>query len=178
MPPKSNQSQANNQENEKPQSVPPKEATSSPPHQEEDDFVDIDHDDVDMQDSEAGKGASDDLELQRFAGNPSDHDDEDDSEEDQDHMANHPLLSMLSGRLGQRRRGSSHQWDVLHPVTQVLSFANVDDCTTLEEATFPEHERCSREKVRHPQFMDPLAFFYTVVIVKDVELGFATCPFK
>ncbi|RMZ86120.1 hypothetical protein DV737_g15, partial [Chaetothyriales sp. CBS 132003] len=48
-----------------------------------------------------------------------------------------------------RRRGSSHKWDYLHPVTQVLTVANVDDCTALEADAFPEHERCSREKFEY-----------------------------
>ena len=37
--------------------------------------------------------------------------------------------------------------DELHPFVQLLSLSNVDDCERLEE-TFPENERCSREKVR------------------------------
>lgn len=35
----------------------------------------------------------------------------------------------------------------LHPYVQTLSLMNVDSCGALEMATFPEHERCSREKV-------------------------------
>ena len=74
--------------------------------------------------------------------------DEDDSDDDQDLMANHPLLNMLSGRLGQRRRGSSHKWDSLHPENQALSVADVDQCSSLEDEAFPVEERASREKVR------------------------------
>src|SRR5436190_8699195 len=37
--------------------------------------------------------------------------------------------------------------DELHPFVQLLSLSNVEDCVRVEEA-FPEHERCSREKVR------------------------------
>lgn len=114
--------------------------------------MDIDHEDAGIVMHDAGQGAekqaAEDLGLQRFGNNLKDvGDEEDDSDDEHDHMANHPLLNMLTGRLNQRRRGSTHKWDRLHPVTQVLSVANVNDCTELEEETFPEHERCSREKV-------------------------------
>lgn len=36
--------------------------------------------------------------------------------------------------------------DQLHPFVQLLSASNVDDCLKVEES-FPENERCSREKV-------------------------------
>jgi GNAT superfamily N-acetyltransferase len=39
----------------------------------------------------------------------------------------------------------------LHPFVQLLSLANVDDCLKVEES-FPEDERCSREKVRFSQW--------------------------
>lgn len=35
----------------------------------------------------------------------------------------------------------------LHPYVQTLSLADVDSCVALENAAFPENERCSREKV-------------------------------
>lgn len=35
----------------------------------------------------------------------------------------------------------------LHPYVQTLSLADVDSCVALENAAFPETERCSREKV-------------------------------
>ena len=140
-----NQSQSNNQENEKPHAQssnnPQPDSTSA----DDEEFVDIDHEDVEMQDPDSTKRTIDGLDLHKFGTNV--HDPDDDSEDEHDNMANHPLLSMLTGRLGQRRRGSTHKWDALHPVTQVLSVANVDDCTVLEESAFPEHERCSKEKV-------------------------------
>ena len=37
--------------------------------------------------------------------------------------------------------------DELHPYTQTLSLTDIDSCVQLEEATFPPHERCTREKV-------------------------------
>lgn len=123
--------------------------------QDEDGFIDIQHDDADfaMQDSgrEAPPTSSSPLELQRYGNNLEDANDvvesEEDSEDDQDPIANHPLLSMLTGRLGARRRGSTHKWDHLHPENQALSVANIDQCSALEEAAFPPEERASREKV-------------------------------
>jgi hypothetical protein len=148
----SNQSASNNQENENPQLDSTNNPLTHSPTRDDEEFVDIDHDDVEMHDPETVKQSVDDLDLHTFGTNLHDPDEEDDSEEDQDHMANHPLLSMLTGRMGQRRRGSTHQWDSLHPVTQVLSVANVADCDELEISAFPEHERCSREKVCRPTF--------------------------
>lgn len=143
-----NQSQSNNQENEKPQSPSANNLQADSASKDDDEFVDIHPEDVEMQDSGPGNRSIDGLDLHRLAANADTREEEDDSEEEHDHMANHPLLSMLTGRLGQRRRGSVHKWDALHPVTQVLSVANVDDCALLEDSVFPEHERCSREKVR------------------------------
>ena len=37
--------------------------------------------------------------------------------------------------------------DKIHPYTQTLKESDIDSCVKLEEATFPEHERCTREKV-------------------------------
>lgn len=39
----------------------------------------------------------------------------------------------------------------LHPYVQTLSLSNLDSCVALENAVFPEAERCSREKVGPPQ---------------------------
>jgi len=35
----------------------------------------------------------------------------------------------------------------LHPYVQTLSISNLEGCLALENAVFPEHERCSRAKV-------------------------------
>ena len=45
--------------------------------------------------------------------------------------------------------GGSRPWGQLglHPHVQTLSTADVDACVALENAGFPENERCSREKV-------------------------------
>lgn len=147
------QSQADNQEKQKPDhsssdSVPPSSQPQVPEDDDDDDFVDISDEDTDMRDADADdtQRSKNDLDLQRLA-TSSNPDLDDSSDDENDSMASHPLLSMLTGRLGQRRRGSTHKWDSLHPVTQVLSAANVDDCTELENQVFPEEERCSREKV-------------------------------
>jgi hypothetical protein len=145
--PGTGQSDPINQENEKPHSS-TSGISSSQTNKDDEDFVDIEHEDVEMQDTQHHEPAHEELGLQRLSANSADNGEDDDSEEEADNMASHPLLSMLTGRLGQRRRGSNHKWDSLHPVTQVLSPANVDDCTELEATAFPEHERCSREKVR------------------------------
>ena len=39
----------------------------------------------------------------------------------------------------------------LHPYVQTLSLSNLESCVALENAVFPEAERCSREKVGPPQ---------------------------
>lgn len=44
-------------------------------------------------------------------------------------------------------RGNGTDLSDLHPYVQTLSLADVESCVALEKATFPEHERCSREKV-------------------------------
>ncbi|KAH0831701.1 hypothetical protein AYO21_10735 [Fonsecaea monophora] len=145
--------------------------------QNEDGFIDIHPEDVEMQDSDSdavappSKPSSDPLELQRISHsdkaeeNP---EEEDESEEDdRDFMANHPLLNMLTGRLGARRRGSSHKWDRLHPENQALSISSVDQCTSLEEAAFPPEERATREK-----------FQYRLTRCPELSLGLFTQPTK
>lgn len=138
----------NQNNNNPPSSNAPQSSQSHPAEDDDEDFVDISDEDTDMRDADADDKprTKDDLDLHRLSAN-SDHDFDDDSDEEHDSMASHPLLSMLTGRLGGRRRGSTHKWDSLHPVTQVLSVSNVDDCTKLEDQAFPENERCSREKV-------------------------------
>lgn len=121
----------------------------------EEDFIDINHTDIDMPDHEKDDEQvhSSPLDLHRYGNNIRDVDEigdgEDDSDDDDhDPMANHSLLNMLTGRLGGRRRGSTHKWDRLHPENQALSVFDVDQCATLEEEAFPPEERASREKVR------------------------------
>lgn len=45
----------------------------------------------------------------------------------------------------------------LHPYVQTLSLSDVDSCVALENATFPEHERCSREKVNGQHLLGHIA---------------------
>lgn len=118
--------------------------------QTEDDFETVNHEDAQTPNegnAEKASSRDDDLKLQRFGNDLQDVGDEDDSDDDEHAMAHHPLFGMLAGRLGQRRRGSTHKYDKLHPENQVLTVANVEDCVEVESA-FPDHERCSREKVR------------------------------
>lgn len=50
---------------------------------------------------------------------------------------------------GNTRSGKANGQDLsdLHPYVQTLSLTDVESCVALENATFPENERCSREKV-------------------------------
>lgn len=45
-------------------------------------------------------------------------------------------------------RGGKNDLSNLHPYVQTLSLSDLESCIALENATFPEHERCSREKVK------------------------------
>ncbi|RVX65956.1 hypothetical protein B0A52_09841 [Exophiala mesophila] len=155
-------------------SSPAKDLETTTDQLSEGDFVPITHKDIEMQDHDTDEStsASQHLDLQRFGNNLQDIDDanavEDDSEDDDhDPVANHPLLNMLSGRLGARRRGSSHKWDHLHPENQALSVSNVDQCTELEEQAFPPEERASREK-----------FQYRLTRCPELTLGLFTQPTK
>ena len=44
-------------------------------------------------------------------------------------------------------RANANGMNDLHPYVQTLSLSNLESCVALENAVFPEHERCSREKV-------------------------------
>lgn len=44
-------------------------------------------------------------------------------------------------------RAKINQRNDLHPYVQTLSLSNLESCVALENAVFPESERCSREKV-------------------------------
>lgn len=47
----------------------------------------------------------------------------------------------------QQAPGGKAKENKLHPYVQTLSISNLESCVALENAVFPEHERCSREKV-------------------------------
>ncbi|KAK3680802.1 hypothetical protein LTR37_021044 [Vermiconidia calcicola] len=51
------------------------------------------------------------------------------------------MLNALSQRNEKR--------DELHPYTQSLTLSDIESCVRLEEATFPENERCTREKFQY-----------------------------
>lgn len=53
-------------------------------------------------------------------------------------------------------RARSDEKNDLHPYVQTLSRSNVDSCVALEDSVFPEHERCSKEKVRLRSSMYPI----------------------
>ena len=57
-------------------------------------------------------------------------------------------------------RAQANEKNNLHPYVQTLSRSNVDSCLALENSTFPETERCSKEKVG----------LRTVVFIKKVSL--------
>lgn len=46
------------------------------------------------------------------------------------------------------RKPQNTKIETLHPYVQTLSLVDLESCVALEQATFPEHERCSREKAR------------------------------
>ncbi|KAL8672209.1 MAG: hypothetical protein Q9168_003311 [Polycauliona sp. 1 TL-2023] len=62
----------------------------------------------------------------------------------------------------------------LHPYCQTLSSSDVASCVALENATFPENERCSREK-HFPQEEDlkltSLQFDYRLTTCPELSLG-------
>ena len=80
-------------------------------------------------------------------------DEESDGEYGRDEQGPSMFESLLRSHLmgGGPGRGRPQQdpiaRDALHPYTQVLSVANLDECVQVENATFPEHERATREKV-------------------------------
>ncbi|KAL6717208.1 hypothetical protein ACLMJK_005123 [Lecanora helva] len=46
-------------------------------------------------------------------------------------------------------RAKANDYDDLHPYVQTLSVSNLESCIALENAIFPEQERCSPEKFRY-----------------------------
>jgi hypothetical protein len=81
---------------------------------------------------------------------PVNHGDVEDVDEDDEESEMNRVLRPLLGlqRQGQRSRGAAaNKYDDLHPYTQILSLSDLEACVALEDAAFPEHERCSRDKV-------------------------------
>jgi len=127
------------QENRNPTGEKPN-ASRSQPHKDEEDFVPVNHEDVE---------------------------DVDDDDEDESEMERvlRPFLG-LQRQLGQRERGGTpSKYDNLHPYTQILGPSNLEQCVALEDAAFPEHERCSREK-----------FIYRLTRCPELSLGLFSRP--
>lgn len=70
-----------------------------------------------------------------------------DEEEGEDYVAvDHEDAADFSYLFRRPQGRPRTQLDELHPFVQVLSLSNVDDCIQVEDS-FPEHERCTRDKV-------------------------------
>lgn len=48
-------------------------------------------------------------------------------------------------------RAKINEMNDLHPYVQALSLSHLESCIALENAAFPEEERCSRDKVEPPE---------------------------
>ena len=53
----------------------------------------------------------------------------------------------MSAQQLRTNRAKINQRNDMHPYVQTLSISNLESCVALENAVFPEEERCSREKV-------------------------------
>ena len=116
------QSQSDSDEDEKQQKRNPAGNNARPrpaqPRKDDEEFVPVNHDDVA----------------------------DDDDHESEMHRVLRPFLGLQ--RQGQRNRVvTANKYDDLHPYTQILSLSNLEACIAVENAAFPEHERCSRDKV-------------------------------
>lgn len=61
-------------------------------------------------------------------------------------------------------RAKINQRNDLHPYVQTLSLSNLESCVALENAVFPEEERCSREKVGPRAILCPCQSSYISTI--------------
>ena len=96
-------------------------ASNTKPHKDDDEFVPVNHEDVEAVDDE-----EDESEMERVL---------------------RPFFGLQ--RQGQRTRvAAPNKYDDLHPYAQILSLSDLDACVALEYGAFPEHERCSKDKVR------------------------------
>ncbi len=55
----------------------------------------------------------------------------------------------VTGQVDGSSAGIPDNLKELHPYSQIIGLNDLKSCLKLEQANFPEHERCSREKVRH-----------------------------
>jgi len=141
-----------NQENESPPVSTRQPEISSIEQRDDEDFVPVSHHDIDedegMEDVDSDQyHEAEELTsslptrgLQRIPGSILDLDDE------SEHSFLSPLIGHLAGRLN-RPRSIPNKFAPLHPYTSILSLSDVDECVRVESEAFPEHERCSREKV-------------------------------
>lgn len=133
---------AKDQEDRKPENRNPTGEKSSaspsePPHKDDREFDPATNDDVEEIDDNDDDGQS---EMERVL---------------------RPFLG-LQRQLGQREKGAgvASKYDNLHPFTQILGPSNANACVALENATFPEHERCSKEKVGRCPSYQPMQCKY------------------
>jgi hypothetical protein len=117
-------SQSNSDQGERQESREPTRenfnASTTKPQKDDEEFVPVNHEDVEDVDNE-----EEESEMERVL---------------------RPFLGLQ--RQGQRSRvAAPNKYDDLHPYTQILSLSNLEACVALESGAFPEHERCSRDKV-------------------------------
>ncbi|KAL9106289.1 MAG: hypothetical protein Q9227_008688 [Pyrenula ochraceoflavens] len=98
---------------------------------EDEEFVDINHEDV-QQEHAASKETS--------------HDDDANWEDDEDEGEFSPISAFFGAGQRQARKRTPSKRDEVHPFTAVLSLSNLESCVALENVSFPENERCSKEK--------------------------------
>lgn len=140
--------QSKPQENQRPQVG--QSAKKSEAKKEDEEFVDINHEDAETSQAtskgQAAAGGEDDGNWE---------DDHSDDEEGEPLERESGFSASISQFLGQRlmRKQTPTKRDSVHPFTSVLSLSNVEDCVRLENSTFPESERGTREKVGHVLFL-------------------------
>jgi hypothetical protein len=144
------------------------------PQQRGDDF-DSEMTDLEKTANLNNSSSSSGLALQRMSANNSHPFSNVRDDDDEDSSPLHPLMSRLQNRLLSRNtnltRASSNKFDPLHPYTSILSLADVDQCVELENSAFPEHERCSREKVRRRVQRE----FFHIVFARQPIWSMVTC---
>jgi len=55
----------------------------------------------------------------------------------------------LTGQMDGNSTGISDNLKELHSYSQIIGLNDLESCLKLEQANFPHHQQCSREKVRH-----------------------------
>lgn len=69
-------------------------------------------------------------------------------------------------------RAKTNERNELHPYVQTLSFQNLESCVQLENAVFPEQERCSEDKVGliFLSFLRAIQLFITTINLPNCAL--------